>query len=91
MDEVVEHMLWACKEVLGKLKLADERSKMKHDERVTEVVIYQEGDKVLIKNRRTGSLSSKLVGPFLFVRYKDFDCYACILKDGNGKEFDCSV
>ena len=27
VDEVVEHMLWACKEVMGKLRLADERAK----------------------------------------------------------------
>jgi hypothetical protein len=91
VDEVVEHMLWACKEVIGKLKLADERSKKKHDETIEELVIYEEGDLVLIKSRSSGSLVSKLMGQFKFVKYKDFDRYACILKDDNGKEFDCSV
>ena len=41
--------------------------------------MYKEGDLVLLKNRATGSLMSKLVGPFIFVKYKDPDGYACIL------------
>ena len=27
VDEVVEHMLWACQETMQKLRLADEKSK----------------------------------------------------------------
>ena len=45
---------------------------------------------MLVKNRKSGSLESKLVGPFEFVRYKDFDKYAVILRDDDGHEFDCS-
>ncbi len=44
-----------------------------------------------MKNRASGSLESGLTGPYTFVKYKDFDGYACILCDENGKEFDCSV
>ncbi len=55
------------------------------------MVEFVEGDMVLIKNREAGSLASNLVGPFKFVRYKDFDGYACILCDDDGREFDCSV
>lgn len=54
-------------------------------------MVYNEGDMVLIKNRVDGSLASNLIGPFKFVRYKDFDRYSCILCDGEGREFDCSV
>ena len=79
VDEVVEHMLWACKEVMGKLKLADEQSKQKHDSDLGGLIEYVEGDMVLIKNRVSGSLASNLVGPFKFIKYKDFDGYACIL------------
>ena len=46
---------------------------------------------MLVKNRASGSLESSLTGPYTFVKYKDFDGYACVLKDDNGKEFDCSV
>ena len=46
---------------------------------------------VLIKNRSAGSLESALDGPYEFVRYKDKDQYACILRNEKGKEFDCSV
>jgi hypothetical protein len=46
---------------------------------------------VLIKNRSAGSLEPVLDGPYVFVRYKDRDQYACILTNENGKEFDCSV
>lgn len=42
------------------------------------------GDKVLGKNRKQGVL---LVGPYLFLRYKYGDKYACILRDECGKEF----
>jgi hypothetical protein len=64
VDEVVEHMLWACKEVMGKLRKADIQSKKKHDEKLGDLVVYLEGDLVLIKNRVDGSLASNLVGPF---------------------------
>ena len=50
-----------------------------------------EGDVVLMKNRASGSLESKFVGPFEFVRYKDKDEYAVILRDTVGREFDCAV
>ena len=46
---------------------------------------------VLIKNRSAGSLESALDGPYEFVKYKDKDQYACMLRNDNGKEFDCSV
>ena len=46
---------------------------------------------MLIKNRSAGSLESVLDGPYVFVRCKDRDQYACILTNENGKEFDCSV
>ncbi len=46
---------------------------------------------MLVKNRSSGSLEPSLTGPYTFVKYKDFDGYACVLKDDNGKEFDCSV
>ena len=46
---------------------------------------------MLIKNRSAGSLEPVLYGPYVFVRYKDRDQYACILTNENGKEFDCSV
>ena len=46
---------------------------------------------VLVKNRKPGVLETKLVGPYEYVRYKDRDKYACVLKDENGREFDCSV
>lgn len=49
------------------------------------------GDLVLVKNRRSGSLESKLVGPFEFVRYKDYDKYAVVLRDDDGREFDCAA
>lgn len=52
---------------------------------------FDAGDEVLVKNRAAGSLESPLTGPYVFVRYKDFDGYACILRDENGKEFDCST
>jgi hypothetical protein len=52
---------------------------------------YSEGDLVLIQNREAGALKSNLIGPFEFVRYKDPDRYACILRDGDDREFDCSV
>lgn len=64
MDEVVEHMLWTCKEVMGKLKKADIKSKKKHDATLGSLTVYEEGDLVLIKNRVDGSLASNLVGPF---------------------------
>ena len=44
-----------------------------------------------MKNRKAGSLEPKLVGPFTFVRYKDFDKYAAILRDEDGREFDCAA
>lgn len=53
--------------------------------------VYQPGDLVLVKNRAHGSLEPKLVGPYEFVKYKDYEGYACILRDEDGKEFDCSV
>ena len=31
VDEVVEHMIWACKETVSKLRQADERSKRDYD------------------------------------------------------------
>ena len=46
---------------------------------------------MLVKNRASGSLESLLKGPYIFVKYKDFDGYACILRDENDHEFDCSV
>ena len=76
---------------MGKLRLADEQAKQKHNSDIGSLVEYVEGDMVLIKNREAGSLASKLVGPFKFVKYKDFDDYACILCDENDREFDCSV
>lgn len=45
----------------------------------------------MIKNREHGSLSSNLVRPCKFLRYKDFDRYACILSDDGERKFDCSV
>ena len=84
-------MLWACKEIVGKLKIADLRAKLKHDAELGDLVSFEEGDFVLIKNRVEGSLAPKLVGPFQFVKYKDVDRYSCILRDGEGHEFDCSV
>jgi hypothetical protein len=55
------------------------------------VIEYIPGDMVSVKNRKPGVLEAKLVGPYEFVRYKDWDKYACVLKDENNKEFDCSV
>ena len=31
VDEIVEHMLWSCKEVVRKLRDADERNKRDYD------------------------------------------------------------
>ncbi len=44
-----------------------------------------------MKNRAQGSLETKLIGPYTFVRYKDMDGYSCILENEDGKQFDCSV
>ena len=55
------------------------------------VLELQFGDQVLIKNRAAGSLQSRLVGPFTFVRYKDRDGYSCILEDEDGRHFDCAT
>ena len=46
---------------------------------------------MLVKNRKPGVLEPNLVGPFIFVHYKDFDKYACVLEDQFGNRFDCSV
>jgi hypothetical protein len=49
---------------MGKLKIADLRAKLKHDAEIGDLVSFEEGDLVLIKNRVEGSLAPKLVGPF---------------------------
>ena len=49
------------------------------------VPLFQNGDKVLVKNRASGSLEPRFVGPYVFVDYKDTDGYASILEDENGK------
>ena len=49
------------------------------------------GELVLVKNRASGTFETPLIGPFEFVRYKDKDCYAAILEDDTGRQFDCSV
>ena len=46
---------------------------------------------MLVKNRGAGALQTPLVGPYTFVKYKDWDKYACILEDEVGHQFDCSV
>lgn len=40
---------------------------------------------MLVKNRASGALESALVGPYIFIRFKDFEGYACILEDEDGK------
>lgn len=70
---------------MKKLKLADEKMKRRHDEAIQEYYEFYPGDLVLIKNRVSGSLETKLVGPYTFVRYKDLDGYSCILENDDGK------
>ena len=91
MDEVVEHMLWSCREIVHKLRRADEKSKREFDTNKEFVSELNAGDQVLVQNRKSGSLEPKLVGPFTFVRYKDYDKYAVILKDDDEHEFDCAA
>jgi hypothetical protein len=52
---------------------------------------FKKDDLVLVKNRASGSLESKLVGPFKFVGYKDRDKYAVWLENDSGDVFDCAV
>ena len=59
--------------------------------RVGELYEFRRGDEVLVKNRAEGALESKFIGPYWFVKYKDFDGYACILETEDGIQFDCSV
>lgn len=73
-----------CKSVVSKLAQADSKSKLKYDEKVGEFYEFRRGDEVLVKNRAAGVLESKFVGPFWFIRYKDFDGYACILETADG-------
>ena len=44
-----------------------------------------------MKYRKQGSLEAMLIGPYVFVGYKDYQGYACILEDEEGNQFDCSV
>jgi hypothetical protein len=46
---------------------------------------------VLLKNRSNGVFDPPLIGPYEFVRYKDEDKYAAILKSKEGTLLDCSV
>lgn len=46
---------------------------------------------MLVNKSKAGILELELVGPYVFVSYKDYDQHACILRDKNGKEFDCSM
>ena len=77
--------MYACRLIVKKLTKADARAKQKFDARIEYVQVFEEGDLVLIKNRSSGALASKLVGPYRFVHYKDVDKYACILEDDEGK------
>ena len=45
----------------------------------------------MLKNRASGVFDPPLVGPFEFVKYKDDDRYAVLLRDDNGVIFDASV
>lgn len=80
-----------CEETVAKLRRADAYNKRRHDAQGVFTGEFHPGDFVLIKNRVKGSLETKLTGPYEFVKYKDYDRYACVLKDDKGKEFDCSV
>ena len=44
-------MDWLCKQVVLRLKLADEKMKRRHDEAILESYEFYPGDLVLIKNR----------------------------------------
>jgi hypothetical protein len=71
--------------MVTKLRLADERMKRRHDDAITEYYEFYPGDMVLLRNRASGSLEAKLIGPFTFVRFKDKDGYASILENEDGK------
>lgn len=78
-------MHWLCKQMVAKLRLADERMKRRHDKAIMEYYEFYPGDMVLIKNRASGSLEPKLIGPYTFVRFKDMDGYASVLENEDGK------
>ena len=49
-------MHWICKQVVKKLKLANEKMKRRHDEAIQEYYEFYPGDLVLIKSRVPRSL-----------------------------------
>lgn len=74
-----------------RLKDIDKISKEKHDKKHKLVEEFEVGDVVLLKNRENQTLDTPLAGPFEFIKYKDRKKSAALLRDADGKEFDCSV
>lgn len=91
VDELVVCMSDLHAQIKSKLVQNDLNVKRKYDVGVEQMAELSDGDVVMMKNRASGSLESKFVGPFEFVRYKDEGKYAVILRDATGREFDCAV
>jgi hypothetical protein len=65
-------MIEICKSTVDKLGMADVYNKQRYDGLHRDrVPVFKEGDKVLLKNRGSGSLEPRFTGPYIFIEYKD--------------------